>query len=135
MNVYLHQREKFRAYLQRLQNQADEKPLILGEYGIDSLRNGEDEQAELLAMHLEEVFGCGLAGTCTFSYTDEWFTGGHPITDWAFGLVRRDRSPKPAFHRVAEVYRAESPLPALPDTPRCPWSCARTTDPRRSTAA
>ena len=31
MNVYLHRREKFRAYLQRLQNQADEKPLVLGE--------------------------------------------------------------------------------------------------------
>ena len=47
MNVYLHRREKFRAYLQRLQNQADEKPLILGEYGIDSIRNGDEEQAEL----------------------------------------------------------------------------------------
>jgi GT2 family glycosyltransferase len=118
MNVYLHKREKFRSYLQRLQNQADEKPLLLGEYGIDSLRNGEEEQAELLAMHLDEVFGCGLAGTCCFSYTDEWFTGGHPITDWAFGLVRRDRSPKPAFHRVAKVYREKSPLPALPSTPK-----------------
>ena len=31
MNVYLHRREKFRAYLQRLQNLADEKPLLLGE--------------------------------------------------------------------------------------------------------
>ena len=57
-------------------------------------------------MHLEEVFGNGLAGTCCFSFTDDWFTGGHPITDWAFGLVRRDRSPKPAFERVADVYRA-----------------------------
>jgi glycosyltransferase involved in cell wall biosynthesis len=133
MNVYLHQREKFRAYLQRLQNQADEKPLILGEYGIDSLRNGEDEQAELLAMHLEEVFGCGLAGTCTFSYTDEWFTGGHPITDWAFGLVRRDRSPKPAFHRVARVYRRKDPLPPLPRTPKvsvvvCSYNGSKTLD-------
>src|SRR5207344_1358782 len=67
MNVYLHKREKFRAYLQRLQNQADEKPLLLGEYGIDSIRNGENGQAEMVAMHLEEVFRCGLAGTCIFS--------------------------------------------------------------------
>src|SRR5262249_33151372 len=118
MNVYLHKREKFRAYLQRLQNQVDEKPLVLGEYGIDSLRNGETEQADLLAMHLEEVYGCGLAGTCTFSYTDEWFTGGHPITDWAFGLVRRDRSPKPAFYRVAQLFRQKDPLPALPRYPK-----------------
>jgi O-antigen biosynthesis protein len=133
LNVYLHKREKFRAYLQRLQNLADEKPLLLGEYGIDSLRNGEDEQAELLGMHLEEVFGNGLAGSCCFSYTDEWFTGGHPITDWAFGLVRRDRSPKPAFHRVASVYRAPSPLPPLPRTPKvsvlvCSYNGSKTLD-------
>ncbi len=133
MNVYLHRREKFRAYLQRLQNQADEKPLVLGEYGIDSLRNGEEEQAELLAMHLDEVYGQGLAGTCCFSYTDEWFTGGHPITDWAFGLVRRDRSPKPAFHRVAKVFREESPLPALPRYPKvsvvvCSYNGSKTLD-------
>jgi O-antigen biosynthesis protein len=133
LNVYLHRREKFRAYLQRLQNQADEKPFVLGEYGIDSLRNGEDEQRDLVGMHLEEVFRCGLAGTCVFSYTDEWFTGGHPITDWAFGLVRRDRSPKPAFHRVAEVFRADSPLPALPRYPKvsvvvCSYNGSKTLD-------
>jgi O-antigen biosynthesis protein len=133
MNVYLHARERFRAYLQRLQNLAGEKPLVLGEYGIDSLRNGEDEQAALLGMHLEEVFENGLAGTCCFAYTDEWFTGGHPITDWAFGLVRRDRSLKPAFHRVAGVYRPESPLPPLPRTPKvsvvvCSYNGGRTLD-------
>ncbi len=133
LNVYLHHREKFRAYLQRLQNQADEKPFVLGEYGIDSLRNGEAEQADLVGMHLEEVFRCGLAGTCVFSFTDEWFTGGHPITDWAFGLVRRDRSPKPAFHRVAEVFRAASPLPPLPRYPKvsvvvCSYNGSKTLD-------
>lgn len=133
MNVYLHRREKFRSYLERLQNLADEKPLLLGEYGIDSIRNGETEQAELLGMHLEEVFGNGLAGTCCFSYTDDWFTGGHPITDWAFGLVRRDRTPKPAFDRVAEVYRAKSPLPPLPSTPKvsvvvCTYNGSKTLD-------
>jgi len=133
LNVYLHRREKFRSYLQRLQNQADEKPLVLGEYGIDSLRNGDLEQAELVGMHLDEVFHCGLAGTCVFSYTDEWFTGGHPITDWAFGLVRRDRSPKPAFHRVAEAFRAESPLPALQRYPKvsvvvCSYNGSKTLD-------
>ena len=34
---------------------------------------------------------CGLAGTIFFAWTDEWFTGGQEITDWAFGLVTRDR--------------------------------------------
>ena len=133
LNVYLHQREKFRAYLQRLQNQSDEKPLLLGEYGIDSIRNGDDGQAELLGMHLEEVFRAGLAGTCVFSYTDDWFTGGHPITDWAFGLVRRDRSPKPAFERVAAVYGRRDPLPALARYPKvsvvvCSYNGSKTLD-------
>ncbi len=132
MNVYLHKREKFRAYLQRLQNQADEKPLLLGEYGIDSIRNGENEQADLVAMHLEEVFRCGLAGTCIFSYTDEWFTGGHLITDWAFGLVGVDRTPKPVFDRVAEVYRGD-PLPPLERYPKvsvvvCSYNGSKTLD-------
>jgi GT2 family glycosyltransferase len=133
MNVYLHKREEFRSYLQRLQNLADEKPLLLGEYGIDSLRNGEDEQAELLQMHLQEVYGQGLAGTCCFSYTDEWFTGGHPVNDWAFGLVRRDRTPKPAFFRVAQVFHGPSPLPALSRYPKvsvvvCSYNGSKTLD-------
>ena len=132
MNVYLHGRKDFRAYLQRLQNLAGEKPLVLGEYGIDSLRNGQEEQAELLGMHLEEVFGNGLAGTCIFSFTDEWFTGGHAIWDWAFGLVGRDRSPKPAFHHVARVFRSD-PRPALPRAPKvsvvvCSYNGSKTLD-------
>jgi GT2 family glycosyltransferase len=133
MNVYLHDRERFRAYLGRLQNRADEKPLLLGEYGIDSLRHGEAGQADLVGMHLEEVFHAGLAGTCVFSFTDDWFTGGHPITDWAFGLVTRDRQPKQAFEKVASVYRAGSPLPPLPRAPRvsvvvCSYNGSKTLD-------
>jgi hypothetical protein len=109
---------------------------VLGEYGIDSLRNGEEEQAALLGMHLEEVFGNGLAGTCCFAYTDDWFTGGHPITDWAFGLVRRDRSLKPAFHAVAKVFGPQDPLPALPAHAQgLRSSSAPTTAAARSTAA
>ncbi|MBK9516769.1 MAG: glycosyltransferase [Anaeromyxobacter sp.] len=133
MNVYLHARERFRSYLGRLQNQVDEKPLLLGEYGIDSIRNGVEEQAALVGMHLEEVFRAGLAGSCVFSFTDDWHTGGHPITDWAFGLTDRERRPKPAFARVARTFRAPSPLPPLPRTPRvsvvvCSYNGSKTLD-------
>jgi GT2 family glycosyltransferase len=132
MNVYLHSRDKFRAYLQRLQNQSDEKPLMLGEYGIDTIREGEQEQAKLLGMHIEEVFRGGLAGSCIFSYTDEWHTNNCDIDDWAFGLVRRDRSPKEAFHEVAERWQAD-PLPKLDRYPRvsvvvCSYNGAATVD-------
>ena len=37
-NVYLHDEQVFRNYLARLQNIAGEKPLMLGEYGIDTLQ-------------------------------------------------------------------------------------------------
>lgn len=133
MNVYLHARDRFRAYLGRLQNRVDEKPLLLGEYGIDAIRNGEAGQAELVGMHLEEVFRAGLAGTCVFSFTDDWHTGGHPITDWAFGLVDRERQEKPVFRRVARTYSAPSPLPPLQRYPRvsvvvCTYNGSKTLD-------
>ena len=51
------------------------------------------------------AFESGVAGTFVFSWTDEWFTGGHQIEDWAFGLVDRERQPKPAFHAVQALVR------------------------------
>jgi glycosyltransferase involved in cell wall biosynthesis len=104
-NVYLHDNRTFRNYLSRLQNIAGEKPLMLGEYGIDTFREySEEKQADLLANHVRAVFDEGLAGTFIFSFTDDWFTHGYQIEDWAFGLVRRDRSPKPAYAAVRALY-------------------------------
>lgn len=118
-NVYLHKEEVFRNYLARLQMIAGEKPLLLGEYGIDTHREKtEEEQAEILATHVRCVFDEGLAGTFIFSYTDDWFTGGMRIEDWKFGLVRRDRSPKPSFFAVQKLFRkvpqvSDDPLPKI----------------------
>ena len=103
-NVYLHDHEKLGAYLDRLQHIAGNQPLLLGEYGIDSLRQGEPQQAELVAAHVDRVFQHGLAGSFVFSFTDDWFTGGHQIEDWAFGVTRRDRSHKPAAERLRQVW-------------------------------
>ncbi len=97
LNVYLERRTDFERYLARLQNIAEEKPLILGEFGLDTMRNGEDRQAEILDWHLDVVVQGGAAGTIFFAWTDEWFTGGHEITDWKFGLVTADRQPKKVF--------------------------------------
>src|SRR5207248_2850590 len=96
-NVYLERRGDFERYVARLQNLADDKPLIMGEFGMDTIRKGEDQQADVLDWHLDVVVKGGVAGTIFFSWTDEWFTGGSEITDWAFGLVTRDRRPKKAF--------------------------------------
>jgi len=101
-NVYLHRGPDLRAYLSRLQNLAEGRPLVLGEFGMDTLRHGEEEQAALLDLHWGEVFRGGLAGTILFSWTDEWFTDGIDVEDWAFGLVRKDRQPKIAYRNLAQ---------------------------------
>ncbi|CAN5649766.1 hypothetical protein BH09PLA1_BH09PLA1_32690 [soil metagenome] len=104
-NVYLHDEKIFRNYLARLQNIAGEKPLMLGEYGIDTMKeHSEEKQAEILANHVRAVFDEGLVGTFIFSFTDDWFTHGFRIEDWAFGIVRRDRSPKPAFQAIQQLF-------------------------------
>ena len=114
-NVYLHDREAFHRYLFRLQNLVGDKPLVLGELGMDTFREGELEQAGFLAGHLREARLQGLAGMFVFAWTDDWHTGGHTIEDWAFGITRADRTPKPAYHAVREAFT--EPLAGLVSHP------------------
>ena len=109
-NVYLERRVDFERYLARLQNLAEDKPLIMGEFGMDTLRKGEDMQADVLAWHLDVVVKGGAAGTIFFSWTDEWFTGGSEILDWEFGLVKRDRTPKKAFAVLKGKLAGDAPI-------------------------
>jgi GT2 family glycosyltransferase len=116
-NVYLHDRETFRRYLFRLQNLAGDKPVVLGELGMDTFRHGEQEQADFLAGHVREAILTGLAGGFVFSWTDEWYTGGHPIEDWAFGITHADRRPKASYHALRQAFTS-SPAGLLPEVPR-----------------
>lgn len=109
-NVYLHEEKAFRGYLKRLQNLAGDLPLVLSEFGMDSIRHSEAQVAETLAWQLRAGFELGVSGTMVFAWTDEWFTGGQLVEDWAFGLVDAGRRPKPAYDAVAEVYRQRLPL-------------------------
>jgi GT2 family glycosyltransferase len=116
-NVYLHDRETFRRYLFRLQNLVGDRPLVLGELGMDTLRHGDKAQAEFLAGHTREARLMGVAGSFVFSWTDEWFTGGYAVNNWAFGITQADRTPKPSYHALRQV--AEGRLAELlPTTPR-----------------
>jgi GT2 family glycosyltransferase len=129
-NVYLHDPGAFRRYLLRLQNLVGDKPLVLGELGMDTLRHGQAGQARFLAGHLREAALLGLAGAFVFSWTDDWFTGGHPVHDWAFGITHHDRMPKTACVAVREVFGA-SPTQLLPEAPRvsvvvCTYNGGRT---------
>src|SRR5215472_11947961 len=116
-NVYLHEESAFRRYIARLHNLTVTKPLVLTEFGADSLRSSEAEQRDILSWHINAAFAGGVAGTFVFAWTDEWFTGGHPIEDWEFGLVDRERRPKQAFAAVAAQYLGQLP-PPLPHYPR-----------------
>ncbi len=116
-NVYLHDRQPFENYLARLQMLSDTRPLILGEIGIDTIREGETRQSEVLHWKIESSFRNGCAGVVVYAYTDEWWNGGKLIDDWAFGLTRSDRTPKPAFETVRRQF-AIAPYFPLPATPR-----------------
>jgi hypothetical protein len=110
-NVYLHQQKSFEAYLARLQMLADTKPLLLGEYGIDTLREGERFKAESLGWQIETAFRAGLAGTVVFSFTDDWFQDGRQVEDWQFGLTTRDRVKRPSFEVVKSKFAAAPKFP------------------------
>jgi GT2 family glycosyltransferase len=111
-NVYLEDEERLAAYVARLHNIVGDRPLLMSEFGLDSLRNGENTQAEVLEWQLRTSFAGGAAGAFVFSWTDEWYAGGVDVEDWDFGLTRRDRTPKPA---LASVRGALGDVPMLPD--------------------
>ncbi|MDX1951939.1 MAG: glycosyltransferase [Verrucomicrobiota bacterium] len=116
-NVYLHHQRPFENYLGRLQMIADSKPLMLGEFGIDCIREGEDCQRDILSWQIESSFRNGLAGTIIYSFTDDWYRDGRQITDWAFGLTTTDRQRKPAFQKVQQLFN-EAPYFPLSPTPK-----------------
>lgn len=116
-NVYLHNRQPFENYLARLQMLADAKPLVLGEIGIDSLREGEARKCEMLEWQIEGAFRAGLAGAVVFSYTDDWWHRGRQVEDWQMGLTTRKREPRLSFDAVRKTFAAAPYFP-LARTPK-----------------
>src|SRR5438067_6720344 len=114
-NVYLESQERLEAYLARLHNLAGDRPLVLAEIGLDSRRHGADAQARALDWQVRATFAAGCAGAFVFAWTDEWYWGGQGIEDWDFGLMDRERQPKPALAAVREAYAA------VPFPRELPW--------------
>lgn len=115
-NVYLHREADFRRYLTHLLATTYDRPLLLSETGMDTIREGEAHQAELLGWQSRAAFELGLSGFIVFAFTDEWHTGGAEITDWAFGLVTRERKPKLACDAISATFKQQLP-PPLTDPP------------------
>ncbi|HHY84275.1 MAG TPA: glycosyltransferase [Verrucomicrobia bacterium] len=116
-NVYLHHEAAFRNYLARLQLAADARPLVLGEFGIDSIREGETRKCEILSWQIEQSFRGGLAGTVIFAFTDEWYRDGRMVEGWEMGLTTADRRPRESFHAVQTQF-GQAPYFPLPRYPR-----------------
>ena len=110
-NVYLESQAELEAYLARVQNLAGDRPVLMGEIGLDSRRNGEDGQAQTLQGQVRTAFAAGCAGVFVFGWTDEWHTGGSDVEDWDFGLTTRDRRPKSALAAVQDAF-GDAPFPA-----------------------
>src|SRR5262249_5435163 len=82
-HVYLESEQRLAAYLARLQNLVGDRPLLMSEMGLDSLRNGERGQARSLEWQIRTTFAAGCTGAFVFSWTDEWYRGGAEVDDWA----------------------------------------------------
>ena len=131
-NVYLEAETTLQAYLARLQNIAGDRPLVMAEIGLDSRRNGEHVQAEVLDWQIRTAFEAGCSGAFLFAWTDEWHRGGFDIDDWDFGLTDRDRRPKPALDTAREAF-AHVPFNGHVDWPSvsvvvCTYNGAATLD-------
>lgn len=116
-NVYLETEEKLSAYLSRLHNLIGDRPLVLAEIGLDSQRNSQEQQSLVLDWQIRTILGKGCAGTFVFAWTDEWWRGGFPIDDWDFGIVDRERQPKPALAAIAKAFK-EAPFASQKQLPK-----------------
>lgn len=103
-NVFLEDEAAYRRYLAQLQADCGDRPLILTEMGLDSASQGEQRQAEVLDWQLQAAAEQGLAGTCVFSWTDEWWVKEERVSNWKFGLTREGREPKPALRTLENHY-------------------------------
>src|SRR5205814_227871 len=114
-NVYLESQKCLDSYLARLHNIAGDRPLVMAELGLDSLRHGEIAQAHVLDWQIRTSFAAGCAGAFVYAWTDEWFRGGGEVEDWNFGITDRNRGSKPALAAVQQVFNE------LPFMEEVPW--------------
>ncbi|MQA89835.1 MAG: glycosyltransferase [Gemmatimonas sp.] len=116
-NVYLESQERLERYLARLQNLSGDRPVVMGELGLDSRTHGMLGQARMLDWQLRTVYQSGCAGAFVFAWTDEWHRGGHEVAEWDFGVTDRERRPKAALASMQRAF-AEVPVGAEGDPPR-----------------
>ncbi len=100
-NIYLENRDAFTKYLRRLHNIAGDRPLVVSEFGLDTLRNGCTAQSDAFSWAIAAAFDTHCAGFTAYAWTDLWQNGGQEVIDWDFGLTTRSGRPKPALTSIA----------------------------------
>jgi O-antigen biosynthesis protein len=117
----------FGPYIERvLRPLAGDKPLLISEFGANTLEAGEDGQARLVRESWDALVTAGAAGGIVFAFADEWWKNydnpARPGDWWSrvpapddelthdddpeehYGLVRADRTPKPALDVVTRMF-------------------------------
>lgn len=112
------------------------KPLLITEFGINSLEAGEERQARIIADCWREIDDSRAAGGIVFGWIDEWWKNyDNPIPGkgyWErafdptdaerhdddpeeyYGILRSDRTPKPAFEAVRRMWGGTASRSAVP---------------------
>lgn len=101
-NLYLEDLGALKNYLPRLHHLAGDRPVLITEFGLDTERNSEEEQARLLPEAQTLCHQAGLAGCTLYAWSDHWKNNGRTVDDWSFGLTRRDGSAKPVLVKLAD---------------------------------
>jgi hypothetical protein len=105
---------------------AGDKPLLISEFGVNTIEAGTDGQSRLLQQSWRELLLAGAAGGVVFEFADEWWKNYDNPTrpgDWwtrvhapndeqshdndpeeHYGLVQADRTPKPSFAVVSTMF-------------------------------
>lgn len=102
------------------------KPLLISEFGANTIEAGEEGQARLIRESWDGLLRAGAAGGIVFAFADEWWKNyNNPARrgDWwtrvpapddelrhdedpeeTYGLVKADRTPKPALAVVSVMF-------------------------------
>jgi Glycosyl hydrolases family 2, TIM barrel domain len=102
------------------------KPLLISEFGANTIEAGEEGQARLIRESWEQLLRAGAAGGIVFEFADEWWKNyNNPARpgDWwtrvpapddevrhdddpeeTYGIVTADRTPKPALASVTAMF-------------------------------
>jgi hypothetical protein len=113
-----------------LQPIAGNKPLLMTEYGVNSIEAGQEGQARLIKQCWQDLLQAGASGGMAFEFADQWwknYDNPRRAGDWwnrasapddemtndldpeeNYGLMTAYREPKPAYSVVAQIY-ADAP--------------------------